>query len=45
MDIYSREMNACIHQKASLKMFRAALHLIGWKQPKKPLTVEWIDKL
>ena len=37
--LYSREMSAYIHQKTYLRMFLAALYAVGWRQPKKPLTV------
>ena len=45
LDIYPE--NAIIQKETCIPMFIAALFTIArtWKQPKRPLTVEWIKKM
>ena len=47
LDIYPKEMKACICTETYTWIFTAALFITAnnWKQPKCPLAGEWINKL
>lgn len=47
LGIYPRETETYTHKKTCIKIFIAALFMIApnWKQTKRPLTNEWINKL